>query len=179
MRREGIVCGDRRKCYAGPEHSDKKRVLAEYKLLACRAYTGIVQFYNIIKLSHMNILIIHQNFPGQYKHLSPALVRRGDRVVALTPKVKERSSWQGVDIVPYKIVGSGSKEIHSWLRDLETKVIRAESCFNAAIQLRDQGFSPDVILAHHGWGEPMFLKDVWPMARIGIYCEYYYGLENS
>ena len=69
----------------------------------------------------MNILIIHQNFPGQYKHLSPALVRRGDRVVALTPKVKERSSWQGVDIVPYKIVGSGSKEIHSWLRDLETK----------------------------------------------------------
>ena len=179
MRREGIVCGDRRKCYAGPEHSDKKRVLAEYKLLACRAYTGIVQFYNIIKLSHMNILIIHQNFPGQYKHLSPALVRRGDRVVALTPKVKERSSWQGVDIVPYKIVGSGSKEIHSWLRDLETKVIRAESCFNAAIQLRDQGFSPDVILAHHGWGEPMFLKDVWPMARIGIYCEYYYGSENS
>ena len=72
MRREGIVCGDRRKCYAGPEHSDKKRVLAEYKLLACRAYTGIVQFYNIIKLSHMNILIIHQNFLGQYKHLSPA-----------------------------------------------------------------------------------------------------------
>ena len=179
MRREGFVCGDRRKCYAGPEHSDKKRVLVEYKLLACRAYTGIMQFYNIIKLSHMNILIIHQNFPGQYKHLSPALVRRGDRVVALTPKVKERSSWQGVDIVPYKIVGSSSKEIHSWLRDLETKVIRAESCFNAAMQLRDQGFSPDVILAHHGWGEPMFLKDVWPMARIGIYCEYYYGSENS
>ena len=127
----------------------------------------------------MNILIIHQNFLGQYKHLSPALVRRGDRVVALTPKVKERSSWQGVDIVPYKIVGSGSKEIHSWLRDLETKVIRAESCFNAAIQLRDQEFSPDVILAHHGWGEPMFLKDVWTMARICIYCEYYYGSENS
>ena len=26
----------------------------------------------------MRILLIHQNFPGQYKHLGPALVARGD-----------------------------------------------------------------------------------------------------
>ena len=107
------------------------------------------------------------------------MARRGDRFVVLTPKVKERTTWQGVEIIPCKIVGSSSKEIHAWLRDLEAKVICAENYFNAAIQLRDQGFSPDVILAHHGWGEPMFLKDVWPTARIGIYCEYYYGSENS
>ena len=36
----------------------------------------------------MKILLIHQNFPGQYKHLGPALAARGDQVVALTPKVK-------------------------------------------------------------------------------------------
>lgn len=179
MRRSGALCGDRRKCCAGPEHSDKKLPPAAYKTLACMACADIMQLYSFIKLFHMHILIIHQNFPGQYKHLSPALARRGDRVVVLTPKVKERTTWQGVEIIPYKIVGSSSKEIHAWLRDLEAKVIRAENCFNAAIQLRDQGFSPDVILAHHGWGEPMFLKDVWPTARIGIYCEYYYGSENS
>ena len=59
----------------------------------------------------MNILLIHQIFPGQYKHLGPALVRRGDRVVALTTKVTEPNWWQGIEVLPYKITGSSSKEI--------------------------------------------------------------------
>ena len=109
------------------------------------ACADIMQLYSLIKLFHMYILIIHQNFPGQYKHLSPALTARSNRVLVLTLKVKTSHQWQGVEIIPYKIVGSSSKEIHAWLRDLEAKVIRAENCFNAAIQLRDQGFSPDVI----------------------------------
>jgi len=31
----------------------------------------------------MTVLIVHQNFPGQYRHLATALVARGDRVVAI------------------------------------------------------------------------------------------------
>ena len=31
----------------------------------------------------MNLLFVHQNFPGQYRHLAAALVARGDRVVAI------------------------------------------------------------------------------------------------
>jgi len=31
-----------------------------------------------------------------------------------------------------------------------------------------------VILTHHGWGESLFLKDVWPNARMGLYCELYH-----
>ena len=127
----------------------------------------------------MNILIIHQNFPGQYKHLGPALARRGDRVVALTPKVSEPTRWEGIQVLPYKITGNSSKEIHPWLRDLETKLIRGESCFRAAMTLKQTGFSPDVILAHYGWGEPMFLKDVWPDAQLGLYCELYYVQEKA
>ena len=92
MRRSGALCGDRRKCCAGPEHSDKKLPRAAYKALACMAYADVIQLYSLIKLFHMNILIFHQNFPGQYKHLSPALTHRGDRFVVLTPKVKERTT---------------------------------------------------------------------------------------
>ena len=29
-------------------------------------------------------------------------------------------------------------------------------------------------MAHHGWGESLFLKDVWPNAKLAIYCEFYY-----
>jgi glycosyltransferase involved in cell wall biosynthesis len=58
--------------------------------------------------------------------------------------------------------------------DFETKTVRAEACFRAALALQHEGFTPDAILAHHGWGESLFLKEVWPRARLGIYAEFYY-----
>ncbi|WP_425041555.1 glycosyltransferase family 4 protein [Primorskyibacter sp. S187A] len=122
----------------------------------------------------MNILIIHQNFPGQYKHLAPALAARGDRVVALTPKVDKATTWNGVRVLPYKIGGKPATGLHPWLVDFETKLLRAHSCYNAAMKVKEAGFMPDVILAHHGWGESLFLKDVWPDARLGLYCELYH-----
>ncbi|MCC1491429.1 glycosyltransferase [Cognatishimia sp. F0-27] len=125
----------------------------------------------------MKILLIHQNFPGQYKHLAPALVEMGHQVVALTCKVKEPAVWKGVQIVPYEIKGQSSPKIHRWLADFETKVIRATSCYVGAKALKQRGFEPDVICAHHGWGESMFLKDVWPQARLGLYCELYHLTE--
>ncbi|GGG71491.1 glycosyl transferase [Salipiger pallidus] len=127
----------------------------------------------------MKILCIHQNFPGQYKHLAPALAARGHEVVALTPKVKKPSSWAGVRILPYAVRGKSTKGIHPWLSDFETKVLRGTSCYRAALALKDEGFSPDVILAHHGWGESLFLKDVWPDARLGLYCELYHRADRQ
>ncbi len=127
----------------------------------------------------MNILFIHQNFPGQYKHLAPTLAARGHRCVALTLRVKKAMTWKGLEVLPYKIARTQGGGVHPWLLDMDTKLIRAEACYNAARALRDQGFRPDVILAHPGWGEALFLRDVWPDARIGLYCEWYYGADEA
>jgi glycosyltransferase involved in cell wall biosynthesis len=40
--------------------------------------------------------------------------------------------------------------------------------------LREKGFLPDVVVAHPGWGEALFLRDVFPSARLVHYCEFYY-----
>lgn len=48
----------------------------------------------------MRVLLINQNLPGQNKHLGPALMARGDTVVALTPKVEKHTHWQGINIIP-------------------------------------------------------------------------------
>ena len=122
----------------------------------------------------MNILFIHQNFPGQFKFLAPALAQQGHTVVAMTMQKTEAKEWQGVKLVPYNASRGTTPKVHPWISDLETKTIRAEACFRAALQMKDDGFSPDVIVSHHGWGESLFLKDVWPNAKLAIYCEFYY-----
>jgi glycosyltransferase involved in cell wall biosynthesis len=63
--------------------------------------------------------------------------------------------------------------------DFETKAIRGDACMRACVSLQSAGFEPDVIIAHPGWGESMFVKLVWPKARLGIYCEFYYRVEGA
>ncbi|MEY5098216.1 MAG: hypothetical protein RJA36_935 [Pseudomonadota bacterium] len=122
----------------------------------------------------MDILFVHQNFPGQFKHLAPALARQGHRVVALTMRQVEPGAWQGVQLLPYAAARGSTPGIHPWVQDFETKAIRGEACLRAALGLRQEGFEPDVIVAHPGWGESLFLKEVWPRARLGLYCEFFY-----
>lgn len=83
-------------------------------------------------------------------------------------------SWSKIRIVPYSVERTSSKEIHPWLANLESQTIRGEACFKAAMQLKNSGYNPDKIIAHPGWGESLFLKEVWPSAKLGIYCEFFY-----
>jgi glycosyltransferase involved in cell wall biosynthesis len=127
----------------------------------------------------MNLLFVHQNFPGQFKFLAPALVQRGHTVVAMTMQKTEVKQWQGVTLVQYAAQRGTTPHIHPWASDFETKIIRGEACFRAALQMKSQGFSPDVIIAHPGWGESLFLKEVWPQAKLGIYCEFFYHPQGA
>lgn len=124
----------------------------------------------------MKLLLIHQNFPGQFMHLAPALAKRGHDVHALfhaRNKVPTKI-WKGVTIHPYHVTRSSSKNIHPWIVDIETKTIRAEACYFASKKLKECGFVPDLVIAHPGWGEALFIKDVWPQTKLVLYCEYFY-----
>ncbi len=126
----------------------------------------------------MKILFVHQNFPGQFKWLAPALVQQGHQVEALLLKKNTKPRWHGITLNRYSIDRGSSTEIHPWVSDFESKVIRGEGCFRAALKLQQRGFYPDLIIAHHGWGESLFLKEVWPEARLGIYCEFFYHAQG-
>jgi glycosyltransferase involved in cell wall biosynthesis len=86
----------------------------------------------------------------------------------------EATQWQGVQLVHYTAKRGTTPNVHPWVSDFETKTIRAEACFKAALQMKQQDYRPDVIVAHHGWGDIFFLKEVWPQAKLGIYCEFFY-----
>lgn len=119
----------------------------------------------------MRILFVHQNFPGQFRHLSRMLAARGDTVVALAMNAAGDPCGARVIVTRAdRVTGAG----HPWARDFDTKVIRGEATLHTALRLRQEGFVPDVIVAHPGWGDTLFLKDVWPEARLAIYCEFFY-----
>jgi len=122
----------------------------------------------------MRILFIHQNFPGQFKHLSVALARQGHDVSTLTLRVKEATKWNGVTVLPYRIERKSAQSCHPWVTDFDSKVTRAEACYAAAMKMKTAGYRPDLIIAHPGWGESMFLRDVWPDVPIGLYCELFH-----
>lgn len=125
----------------------------------------------------MRALLIHQNFPGQYKHIAAALVKRGDEVTALC--INNHPVPEGVRVVRYVPKRSYTPEAHPWLIDTESKVIRGEACYRAAKLLREQGYIPDIICANPSWGEALFIKEVWPDVPLLNYFEFYYHAHGS
>jgi len=110
----------------------------------------------------MNLLFVHQNFPAQFKYLAPHLAVAGHTVHALAI---DGRAVPGVEAHRYKPDRATSTQIHPFAQEFETKVIRGESCAMAAMQLKSAGLTPDVVISNPGWGESLFLKDVWPDAR--------------
>lgn len=128
----------------------------------------------------MKILFIHQNFPGQFKHLAAVLAADPDNdVLAFTMQKQPVGLWRNVRIHQYSATRSTTPKIHPWVADFETKAVRGEAAFREAVILREQGYYPDVIIAHPGWGESLFLKEVWPNAKLGIYCEFFYHPQGA
>lgn len=126
----------------------------------------------------MNVLFIHQNFPSQFVHLSGALAKeKGNRVVALAQR--RNAAPDGVEVRTYTLLREPAQDVHPLLREEEGKVMRAEAVAAAAFALKREGFVPDVIVAHPGWGEALFIKDVFPQAKLVVYCEYYYAAEGQ
>jgi len=127
----------------------------------------------------MKILFMHQNFPGQFKHLAPALAAQGHRVAALTSRVDKAQKWNSVQIVPYAFAEPGDQRHHPWLTNLNGAVHRGAAVYKAADALAQKGYAPDVIVAHSGWGEALFLQEVWPKARLGVFSEFHYQASGA
>ena len=126
----------------------------------------------------VNVLFVHQNFPAQFRYLAPALARQ-HQVQILTLNARLPIVWQGIPVTRHALSRGGTPGIHPWIADLEAKVIRGEAACHAALKMKQGGFSPKVIVAHPGWGESLFLKDIWPTTRLGIYCEFFYHAHGA
>jgi len=119
----------------------------------------------------MNILFIHQNFPAQFKFLVPQLLKLGHSIDVLTI---EGTKITGVNYHQYSPARSSSKNILASAVDFETKLIRGEACAIKMNELKSLGYSPDMIIVHPGWGEALFIKDIYPKVKQLHFLEFYY-----
>ncbi len=120
-----------------------------------------------------NILFIHQAFPGQFHQLSRQLAREGHNVAGLA--LSPQSRVEGVTLIQYKLVRTPQEDLSPVMNDLDVKMVRGESAAAAMTELRRRNFYPDVVYAHPGWGEALFVKDIWPETRLVVYAEWFYN----
>ncbi len=126
--------------------------------------------------SNMNILFLHQNFPGQFVHIARALLAVGHHCLALVPATNNRPR-----IIPTATYAFTDDQTSS--RDPADHyvkcVARGSAAAKAMLILKRGGFSADVVVGHCGWGEMLFVRDVWPYARVVTHAEFYYTSEGA
>ncbi|MGD9124917.1 MAG: glycosyltransferase family 4 protein [Desulfarculaceae bacterium] len=128
----------------------------------------------------MRLLFVHQNFPGQYVHIARHFASgRQNQVVTISKVDNRKINFPNMRHVFYKSPPDTPSRAHRYLRALENQVRRGQLVYKAAMQLRKQGFVPQVICAHPGWGEALYLRDAFPSSKILLFCEFYYRSQGS
>lgn len=130
----------------------------------------------------MQLLFVHQNFPGQYRHLAPHLAALGHKVAGIGEKdnvLRQRPVMPGVTLLGYQAPPLDPKAVQPFIGSLQKAVHRGRVVARGAAKLHKSGYRPDVVAAHIGWGEALFLKDVFPDAKLLLYCEFYYRPKGS
>ncbi|MFB2981558.1 glycosyltransferase family 4 protein [Microseira sp. BLCC-F43] len=123
----------------------------------------------------MKILFLHPNFPAQFRHVAALLGQDPNNEVVFATKV-ENPEWQipGVRKVMFQPSRTPRAETHHYVRFLESGVLHGQAVFRVAEQLKSEGFVPDIVYGHSGWGPTLFVKDAFPNAVLLCYFEWFY-----
>ncbi len=123
-----------------------------------------------------DILFVHSNFPGQLGFLAEALMARGHRVFAITNSGK---GLPGVGLARWTLKRGTAQGVFPFAVRAEADLLRGNGAAEAAFALREHGVNPAVIIGHPGWGETLFLREIFPQARQILYGEYYYRFKGG
>lgn len=118
------------------------------------------------------VLFVHNNFPAQFGDLARTLVARGVPCAAIGQE--HAAVLEGVRTARYRLTRGTTQGIFPLAVRAEADLIRARSALDAGRALKNEGWDPQVIVGHPGWGEMTFLDDLWPTAKKVAFAEFYY-----
>jgi glycosyltransferase involved in cell wall biosynthesis len=127
----------------------------------------------------MRLLVLHQNFPGQFGHLVRAWAQRPGWDVRAIGR-DTAPGLRGFDaLTRYKLARSPHRHQHPYLRSMEAATLHGQAVVRLLLEMKKEGFKPDAVLAHPGWGESLYVKDAFPDTRLVHFCEWYYNAEGA
>jgi len=122
----------------------------------------------------LKLLFVHPNLPGQFKLIAPGLAAAGFDVTAIGQHPIAVASLPGVKVHRYKGSPFRVDPRYPPLESFANQVRQGRAAAALMTELRNGGYEPDVVIGHPGWGDMMFLRRVWPAARVISYLEFYY-----
>ena len=125
----------------------------------------------------LKYLFIHQNFPAQYKHLVQHLAARNGNQVRFITQPNE-NAMSGVTKVTYPKDERGPVNCHAYSVEIDRAIFTGATVADVCRKLHDEGFRPDLIVGHSGWGETLFVKDVFPDVPLLANFEFYYHAQG-
>ncbi|MBD2022287.1 glycosyltransferase [Leptolyngbya sp. FACHB-36] len=126
----------------------------------------------------MRILFLHPNFPAQFRHVAVALAKDPAHQIVFGT-MRQEGTLSGVVKAIYQPSRDVNPETHHYVRSLESAVLQGQAVCRLALKLKEQGFIPDVVYGHSGWGPTLFIKDVFPQARLLCFFEWFYHAHGS
>ncbi|CCH48196.1 glycosyltransferase [Pseudodesulfovibrio piezophilus] len=128
----------------------------------------------------MRILITHNNFPAQFRHIAEYLGRTpGNQVVFVTKTPRKEWTIEGVTKVIFTPNQSLREDSHPLCTNFENSIRHAQGMSQTCVALKERGFIPDVILGHSGWGQTLFMRDIFPDTPFICYFEWYYSSTSA
>ena len=121
----------------------------------------------------LKFLFVHQNYPAQFLHILRHLAATGRHEILFITEPNQ-NEIAGVRKVPYLKPQLDTAETHPAARELDNGIRRAEAVHRTALGLKHLGYTPDMIVGHHGWGEMLNLRDLWPQSPMLGYMEFFY-----
>lgn len=121
----------------------------------------------------MRVLFIHQNFPGQFRHLALHWASNpNNQVVSIGQK--HSPGLSGIVKAQYEPARKITPHIHHYIAGAESGVLNGQGVAKTCLVLKQKGFIPDVVIGHAGWGETLYVQDLFPGVPLVNYFEFFY-----
>jgi glycosyltransferase involved in cell wall biosynthesis len=124
------------------------------------------------------LLFVHKHFPGQFLNLARAYAAQpGNEVVFIT--TESGFPVEGIRTVQCQPSRTSTGATHHYVQSFENAVLLGQSAYRAAEALRRDGFIPDLIYAHAGFGPGLYMREAFPDTPIIGHFEWFYRARNS
>lgn len=129
----------------------------------------------------MKFLFIHNNYPGQFIHIINALAQNREcEIVFLSQYKRGDINIKSVRHIQLPIRKMNKEDYQSESHRVANEIFFTSEIYGKyMMKLKEEGFYPDVIYAHPGWGGSTYAPDIFPEAGYIAYCEWFYTMGEN